>query len=143
MVLLMKLLLVLASVLSVVGCATGVGQKEPIESSVPERKVFSKEELVVKRAQERWDALLSRNFEKAFGYISPAMRMTLPFEVFQGRLASSSWLSAKVERAQCMEDYCDVHFKLQYYLFPNVPHTSQFEERWIFDGAQWWFAYRG
>jgi hypothetical protein len=138
-----RLLVAYGLVVTACGCAIVEGGGGLAKAKVEEPPVPSKEQVVIRRAQERWDALLARNFEKAFGYISPAMRATLPFEVFQGRLSGSSWLGAKVESARCEADYCDVSFKLEYFLFPNFPHTGQFEERWIFDGEQWWFFYRG
>ncbi|MBL8520335.1 MAG: hypothetical protein JNK75_06655 [Betaproteobacteria bacterium] len=120
------------------GCQTTGGVSES-PSNAPVRK----EEAVKVRAQARWDALLGKDFNKAFGYISPTGRATLPMEVFTGRLAGSVWNAAKVESVSCEAEICDVKIAITYPLLPGRPHTGVFEEKWILEQGQWWLVYRG
>ena len=101
------------------------------------------EEKVVSRAQGRWDALLARDYEKAYGFITPSMRATLPLDVFRGRIAGASWIDVKVAKAVCEPEVCDVSVKMEYYVLPNLKDTQVINEKWIIDAGNWWFVYRG
>lgn len=122
-----------------VGCA-GTGS---VSGEAQKSAAQPPEEIVAKRAQERWDALVKRDFDQAFGYISPSGRLTLPKEVFAGRLTGTSWLSATVDKIKCEAELCNVSVKLRYHLFPNFPHVGIFEEKWILEDANWWLVYQG
>jgi hypothetical protein len=98
---------------------------------------------VVTRAQERWDALRAAQYDKAYSYITPSMRATLPLDVFRGRLAGMSWLDVKVVKAVCEPEVCDVSVKIDYYVLPNLRDSQIVGEKWILDGGNWWFVYRG
>ncbi|HEX4857708.1 MAG TPA: hypothetical protein VFV17_01740 [Usitatibacteraceae bacterium] len=89
--------------------------------------------------------MLAKDFDKAYGYITPGMRSTLSKEVFTGRLigAAGSWIKAEAGAVRCAAEDCDVTVRLEYYLFPNVPQTSIFEEKWILIEGDWWFVYKG
>lgn len=101
------------------------------------------EEKVVSRAQARWDALRAGNYEKAYSYITPATRMTLPLEVFRGRISGGSWLDVKVTKAVCEPEVCDVSVRIEYFVLPNLRDSQTVNEKWILDGGNWWFVYRG
>ena len=115
----------------VVGCA-GI-------SGAPE----TPEQAVKARAQERWNALVAGQFDKAFEYITPSTRTTLPLSVYRGRIAGASWVAAKVTGAVCEPEVCDVTVVLDVYLLPNLPHQQQISEKWLLVDGKWWFVYRG
>ena len=121
------------------GCASKLPDSRSEASGSPQ----TPEQIVVSRAQERWDALRAGQYEKAFSYITPSMRATLPLEVFRGRLAGSSWLDVKVTKAVCEPEVCDVSVKIDYYVLPNLRDSQTVNEKWILDGGNWWFVYRG
>ena len=119
-------------------CATNMSGK--IESAfVPQ----TPEEKVVSRAQARWDALRAGEFSKAYSFITPATRMTVTLEAFLGRISGGSWLDVKVTKAVCEPEVCDVSVKIEYYVLPNLRDTQTVNEKWILDGGNWWFVYRG
>ena len=129
-----RVLIVVVLVLSA-GCAN--------ESPSAGAKGQSAEQLVTIRAQARWDALRAAQYDKAYAFISPTTRQTLPAEVYRGRISGASWLGAQVVKVVCEPEICDVSIKLEYYVLPNLKDTQVVEEKWISDSGNWWFVYRG
>lgn len=119
-------------------CATnGARNIESVaDGQTPEAMVFS-------RAQARWDALRAGEYGKAYSFISPSTRVTLPLETFRGRISGASWLDVKVTKVMCEPEVCDVSVKIEYYVLPNLRDTQIVSEKWILDGGNWWFVYRG
>ena len=123
----------------VAGCASGLSGSQGAAVAAPQ----TPEQAVVTRAQERWDALRAAQYEKAYSYITPTMRITLSLDIFRGRISGASWLDAKVVKAVCEPEVCDVSVKLDYYVLPNFRDSQTINEKWILDGGKWWFVYRG
>lgn len=101
------------------------------------------EQAVQARAQERWNALIAGQLDKAFEYITPSGRSTLPLEVYRARLTGTSWRGAKVTGAVCEPEVCDVTVTLDIDVLPNLPYQQVIAEKWLLDGGKWWFVYRG
>lgn len=114
-----------------VGCAV-----VPVSHLTPEQAVKA-------RAQARWDALVAGQLDKAFEFITPSGRSTLPFDVFRGRLSGASWLKASVTSATCEPDVCDVTVTLVVNVLPNLPQQIPISEQWLLVDGKWWFVYRG
>ena len=114
-----------------VGCANISGPPE------------TPEQAVKARAQERWNALVAGQLDKAYEYITPSGRSTLPKEIFRARLSGSTWRGAKVTGAVCETEVCDVTVTLDIDVLPNLPHQQPISEKWLLDGGKWWFVYRG
>ena len=104
---------------------------------------LSPEQAVKARAQARWDALVAGQIEKAFEFITPSGRSTLPFDVFRGRLSGTSWRKASVTSATCEPEVCDVNVTLEVDVLPNLPQPIPISEKWLLVDGQWWFVYRG
>ena len=101
------------------------------------------EQAVQARAQERWNALIAGQLDKAFEYITPSGRSILPLEVYRARLTGTSWRGAKVTGAVCEPEVCDVTVTLDINVLPNLPYQQVITEKWLLDGGKWWFVYRG
>ena len=101
------------------------------------------EQAVKARAQARWDALVAGQFDKAFEFITPSGRSTLPFDVFRGRLSGTSWRKASVTSATCEPEVCDVTVTLDVDVLPNLPQQIPISEKWLLVDGKWWFFYRG
>lgn len=108
-------------------------------SRVPE----TPEQAVKARAQERWNALVAGQFDKAFEFITPSGRSTLPIEVFRARLGGSKWRGATVTSAVCEPEVCDLTVILDIEVLPNLPHKQPVSEKWLLVDGKWWFVYRG
>jgi len=101
------------------------------------------EQAVKARAQERWNALVAGQLDKAYAYITPSGRSTLPIEIYRSRLSNASWRGAKVTAAVCEAEVCDVDVTLDIYVLPNLPHQQPISEKWLLVDGKWWFVYRG
>ena len=125
--------------LTLAGCSTSPKSEG---GGATEQKAQSAEEMVRFRAQGRWDALLAGDLTKAYGFISPAGRSTMPQTVYNGRVSSQFWRKALVKSASCGSELCEVQIDLDY-VVENVPLSRVLSEKWILDGGKWWFVYAG
>jgi hypothetical protein len=99
------------------------------------------EQIVAERAQARWDALLAGNFETAYSFASPSYRDIVDAVGFQKRLGGhASWLGAKVREVTCREEACEAMVRLKYRspLPPTMEFETDYTERWLSEGGEWW-----
>lgn len=101
------------------------------------------EQAVKARAQERWDAMVAGQFDKAFEYLTPTTRSTLPIDVFRGRLGGAKWHGAKVTGVVCEPEVCEVTVTIDIDVLPNLPYKQPISEKWLLVDGKWWFVYRG
>lgn len=99
------------------------------------------EERVEQRAQERLDALMARDMEKAFSFLSPAYRKTTTWQRFSGKYAgAANWREATIKSVECEVDRCDVDVSVRYQMMrPKVENTRTQKEVWIEVGGEWYF----
>ncbi len=103
------------------------------------------EETVAARAQARWQAQLAGDFEKAYGYLTPASRALKPYAVWHGGIRGfTTWKSAEVASVTCeTSEKCVARIKVVHQ--PVVLRKSlgsidsAIDETWLFDDGQWWF----
>ena len=98
--------------------------------------------LVAKRAQQRWDALLQQDMDAAYQFISPGGRLLMTVEQYRPRVNTSFWRGAKVEKASCAAEICEVTVMVDS-LLEGVKFTNRIKETWILDAGKWWFVYQG
>lgn len=112
------------------GCATvGAGSK-------------TAEEIVLERAQARLDALLERDWARAYPFLTPSYRALVPRQrygnQFQGPI---QWEQAKAASAKCEEKRCVVKVEVSARVLlqghTDRVTTSHFEEVWILEEGQW------
>ncbi|MDO3385238.1 hypothetical protein QWI17_05225 [Gilvimarinus sp. SDUM040013] len=117
----------LFATLIVAGCA---GQ---FKSSTPE-------ETVGRLAQERLDALLAKDLEKAYEFTSPAYRSSVSLARYKPHVAGAAgWKSGKIDSVSCEEQLCDVRYIVTYRTaFIKTDLTTQINERWINIDGNWW-----
>ena len=118
------------------GCASQGNSTSTREAKVE----LSPEQRVGQRAQARWDALLARDLTKAYGFITPGSRSTLPYELYAGRLDPSIWRKAVFKAAQCEKETCNVQVTLDY-VVGSLPLTHVLNEQWLLVDGEWWFVY--
>ncbi len=106
------------------------------------------EEAVQQRAQARWDALIARDFESAWTYLTPAERESVKQQDYKQRFGSGGvWKEAQVQRVKCISGRCAAFIRLvTQNMAPGFAHaypllTNHFDEEWIREDGQWW--YRG
>lgn len=133
------LCLALAAALMTVGCA-----------GVPERTGYgadaTPEEIVKRRAQARWGALLAGDLDGAYGYASPAYRQMATAKQFKARFgAAVRWVDAVVDRVSCEEmEACEAVVMLTYRPVdpPGMETTRPLRETWILVNGEWWIHLR-
>ncbi|MDR2710281.1 MAG: hypothetical protein LBB65_02920 [Burkholderiales bacterium] len=130
----------LAGLLALAGCATtgAAPGSEAAASSValtPEQQI----EIVKKRSQERWNAMIARDYVKAWEYLSPATRALVPKEQYAAHYAKAGFRKVEINDAKCEEDACLVRFNLTYDYKNFKDVTTPAAEKWIFVDGQAWF----
>jgi hypothetical protein len=107
----------------------------------------ARDKLIAQRAQARWDALLARDYETAYSYLSPGYRSTTSVTDFEisVRARRVQYISAEYRSHGCEEAVCTVQMMVGYRVvrpvvgLPEWKSTSLVEERWINSDGGWWF----
>ena len=98
--------------------------------------------IVLERAQLRWNALLKADMATAYQFISPGGRSLMTAEQYRPRVNTTFWRGARVEKASCEAETCDVSVLVDI-LAEGVKTTIPVKETWILDAGKWWFVYQG
>lgn len=105
---------------------------------------MSDEQVVKQKAQERLEALLANNYEKAYGYASPAYRKSVSLNRHKPKvLGAAMWTRGEVLSVSCEPEYCDVTTKIHY----RSPQTrmelpTELKNRWIKVDGKWWIYHK-
>jgi len=108
------------------------------------------EEIVSERAQARWDALVARDYEKAWEYYSPGFRAENSADLFAAEISRRpvKWTAAEVLESQCAVKRCEVTTEVTYTV-PRAPGQladmggrRDLTETWIEIDADWWYSTR-
>jgi hypothetical protein len=133
----------LAGLLALAGCATTsgpVGSEAPPQGAqgvlTPERQV----EIVKKRFQERWDAVIARDYAKAYSYLSPPTRALVTEAQFTDRFSKVNSKKAELLKITCEEDVCAVRFTLTYDHGRAKDIPTPTGEKWFFLDGEAWFS---
>ena len=122
--------LLAAGVLALAGCAAFT-PKTP-------------EQVVTERVEARWDALIHRNFEKAWEYTQPAYRALVAQKDYSKQFgAAGQWKGVQVHQVTCEPERCTVRLrvaaKVQAPPFTGQELVTYLEEVWVRDEGQWWY----
>lgn len=130
--------LVVAVAAVVAGCATlgGLSKDSP---------AAEKQSVVAERAKARWQALIKRDYQEAYGYFSPASKETTSLSAYQAKIAAINYRSVSVDKVECVAEVCTVKLTLTYDYPPAKAKgvVTPLDENWIIDKGQAWFVYRG
>lgn len=124
-----RLLTVLSLVFSV-GCATQMSKSD--------------EDIVRKKAQQRLNALLAQDFEKAYSYASPAYRKSVSLNRHKPKvLGAAMWTRGEILSVTCEPEYCDVISKI-HYRSPQIRTElpTELTNRWIKIDGKWWIYHK-
>lgn len=101
------------------------------------------EEIVLERAQARWNALVERDWNAAYPYTTPAYRAIVPLKRYGNQFTGPlQWESAKVHSATCEEARCTVRVEISFrMLLPG--HTDRLsstfvDEVWVLEEGSWY-----
>jgi hypothetical protein len=101
------------------------------------------EEVVLKRAQARWDALVERDWNTAYPYMTPGYRAVVPLKRYGNQFSGpAQWESAKAKSAKCEETRCVVNVEITYRLLlpghMKRVDSTHVEEVWVREEGQWY-----
>lgn len=104
----------------------------------------SPEAIVRDRAQARLDAIIAGQWEKAYGYLSPASRAVVSLEAWRSGLPRATvWRRAQVHAVACeVLDRCKTTVVIHHQ--PLVMGgrmgtiDSAVDEIWVLDEGRWW-----
>ncbi|NNL04698.1 MAG: hypothetical protein HKO85_05365 [Xanthomonadales bacterium] len=103
--------------------------------------------VVVKRAQERWEAVVTGDLETAYTYFAPGYRSShslIDYGVLM-RTRKVTYISAEYMDHSCEERRCIVRFRLGFRVFAPVPGMTKYdgmqvvEDTWIKTSGEWWY----
>ena len=121
------------------GCAsTGSGPSVGAADKAAETTT----QKVLSRAQQRWDALVKSDIDRAYGFISPAGRSAMSVERYRPRVSAGGWRGAIAKDASCDAETCDVTVLIDITVV-GVKTSVPVKETWILEAGQWWFVYQG
>ena len=102
--------------------------------------------IVEQRAVERWNLLIAHQAEKAYDYLTPGYRLTMPRDKYAARMNDTAlrWTGAHFGSRKCDADTCTVTMMIDVQvIMPGVgkpqPTTMPVEERWIRSDKVWYF----
>lgn len=111
-------------------CVSGIGTAKPPE------------EIVKQRAEARWRALLARDWETAYTFLSPAYRKAVAPDHYKARqVGAVVWKSAEVKSVSCSESTCEARVTVVYdpVMFRQYSGLkTDVPERWDFEDGDWW-----
>lgn len=117
-------------------------------SALPPAFTTPQEEAALKRAQERWDALLERDFARAWTYLETAERGKVAQQDYAKAFGNdAAWKEATARRARCLPERCAVFVRLTMEVLASqfkreIPEvTMHFHEEWVLEDGKW--HYRG
>lgn len=127
-------LLVFSALLALAGCAA-TGPESPAEA-------------VAERAQARWEALLAKDYKKAYTYYSPGYRSAEPLAAFQRRLSIQRvrWTKAEYQGVECQGQVCHPSFRVTYkYRAPvqgvgTITSARKITEDWVLTDGRWYYV---
>jgi len=93
---------------------------------------------VRKLAQQRWDALVAGDIEKAYGFLSPGTRQARSLTSYRALIRVGFWQSAQVDQVECPSaDVCKVVVMVEY-VFRGSLVRSPLSESWVYREGRWW-----
>lgn len=98
------------------------------------------EEIVAERAQERLDALLAWDLDKAYSFFSPATQGVYEkADLASAYAGARRWTAAKVQSVRCEELRCDVVYLIDYKLVrPAFENSRPIAEVWVNIDGKWY-----
>lgn len=108
----------------------------------------SDEEVVTQRAQERWDALVSNDFENSYKYHSPGYREenTTTEHIVGLSRRKITWVAAEIVGVDCEDGRCEVESSVTYSadgapgVLAGMQNTRIVREIWVRLDDQWWYS---
>ncbi len=104
-------------------------------------------EFTVERAENRWNAILTGDYETGYEFYSPGYRSRKSLADFTYELRSRRvhWTSAQYKEHSCLENSCTALFDVGFTVIRPAPGLDKWDssqaisEKWVKTDGQWWF----
>lgn len=118
-----------AAALALAGCAT--------TAQAPE-------DLVTQRVEQRWDALMQNDFERAWTYTQPGYKAIVAQRDYHKRFGGGGrWKGVQIHDVQCQPERCLVKLRLTSTVmvppFRGKDLVGHITETWVREDGQWWY----
>lgn len=133
--------------ISLAACtATSPTKTADSSSAVTASQSQNAEEIVATRAKARWDAIVAKDFDAAYAYLTPGTRATTSLEAYTRRLLNASirWTDAEVQNVSCEDaDVCTATVMVHYRVPGAAPGVGRLDgfapvlEQWLLSDGQW------
>jgi hypothetical protein len=105
------------------------------------------EEVVKARSQQRWNALIKREWSAAYPFHTPAYRALVTLDRYSSQFTSPvRWEAARPDSVLCEEKRCTVRVEVAFRLsLPQIRggrSKSFIEETWVLEEGQWYYVER-
>jgi len=119
----------------VMGCAgSGSGSASSVQ--------IEPQKVVADLAAARWNALLKRDFAKAYDYLSPGTREVMSLDSYKAKVSGGKWKKANVDSVSCEQDQCNVLMAIEYSYRDIKSLETRLDEKWMRQDGKWWFVPR-
>ncbi len=108
----------------------------------PDSPNEEKVKVVTQRAEARWNAVIDKNFDAAYEYLSPSSRAALPLASFRAMASRIAYRGIKITAVSCEEQICRANMILTYDAAGQRVNTP-FNEDWIIEKGQAWYVWPG
>jgi uncharacterized protein YchJ len=107
------------------------------------------EDILQQRVNERWQALIARDYQAAYALETPAFRAAYDLQAFRRRLGGLvEWSQAEVKEVALSDEKDTAQVTVLASYTATTPfgagdayeNTKPFEEQWIYLEGQWWHA---
>lgn len=124
--------------LLLVGCNTipsaDVDKNQPVASE-------TKEEMVMRRSKEFWDARIAGDIDKAYQYLSPGSKTVLSTLGFANKSSHVKFTKFETSSVTCEEDACYVNGMLTYD-HPKMNNIrTPIKDIWVFEQNEAWYVF--
>lgn len=134
-------------IISMAACtATSPTKTESNQRQAVTNQSKTAEEIVAHNAKARWDAIIAKDFDAAFEYLTPGTRATTSLDAYTRRMLNVSvrYVGAEVESVSCEgEEVCTATLMITYKVRGASPGTGDVEgfspthEQWLLSAGQW------
>lgn len=125
--------LLIASALAAAGCA-----------ALPDSR-GGDEAAVRQRAQQRWDALVAGDADKAYEFWSTGSKAFMSLQHYRRSIPLGFWTAARVESVACTGERCEAKVAIEYKLAPKnreIQGHQMVTDTWLKESGDWFFVFK-
>lgn len=101
-------------------------------------KTEAPQDVVAKKAQSRWDALIKGDLDTAYTSLSSGTRSVMSLELYKAKIRTGRWKRASVGSVACVQDRCDVVIMMEYSYRDMKSIETRLDEIWLQENGDWW-----